>query len=52
MNHRMRIEWMKWRSASRVLCDCMVFIELNGKFYKSVIRQVLLYGIACWGIKK
>ena len=43
---------MKWRSAPRVLCDCRIPIKLKGKFYKTVIRPVLLYGIKCWAVKR
>ena len=43
---------MKWRSAPGVLCDCRIPIKLKGKFYKTVIRPVLLYGIKCWAVKR
>ena len=45
--HRIRACWMKLRSASRVLCDCKI-----AEFYKIAIRVSILYGTACWAIKK
>lgn len=38
---------MKWRSATRVLCDDRIFIKITGKFYKTGIGQALLYGTEC-----
>lgn len=43
---------MKWRSASRVLYSHRIPIKLNGKFYKTVIRQAMLNGIKCWAVKR
>ena len=43
---------MKWRSALRVLCDRRIPIKLKGKFYKTVIRPAMLYGIKCWAVKR
>ena len=31
LNHRIKTKWMKWRSASWVLCDPRILIMLNGK---------------------
>ena len=46
MNHRIGAEWMKWRSASEVLCDSRIPIKLKGKFYKTS------HATECWAIKK
>lgn len=40
--------WMKWRVAFCVLCDNNVSPRLKGKFYKMVVKLVMLYGAACW----
>ena len=52
MNYRIRVGWMKWKSASRILCNHRIPFKLKGKFYKTVIRPVLLYGIKCWAVKR
>ena len=31
MNHRIRAQWMKWRSVLGVLCDRRILIKLKGK---------------------
>nr|GEV53100.1 putative reverse transcriptase domain-containing protein [Tanacetum cinerariifolium] len=50
--HRIRIGWMKWRAASRVLCDRRMPLKLTGKFYRVAIRPAMLYGSECWLITK
>lgn len=35
-----------------VLCDCRIFTELKGKFYRTAIRSAMLYCIKCWATKK
>ncbi|XP_055821984.1 uncharacterized protein LOC129890457 [Solanum dulcamara] len=40
--------WMKWRLASGVLCDNKVPLKLKGKFYKVVVRPILLYRAEYW----
>jgi hypothetical protein len=53
MNYRLRGGWVKWRSATRVLCDRRIIpIKLKRTFYRSVIRPAMLYGTKCWAIKK
>ena len=42
----------KWRNASGVLCDRRIPLRLKEKFYKTVIRPAMLYGIECWAVKK
>jgi hypothetical protein len=52
VNHRINAGWMKWKNASRVLCDRRIPIKLKGKFYKIVIRLAMFYRIECWAINK
>ena len=52
VNHRINAGWMKWKNASRVLCDRRIPIKLKGKFYKIVIRLGMFYRIECWAVKK
>ena len=52
VNHRIKAGWMKWRQASSVLCDKRVPQKLKGKFYRTVIRPAMLYGVECWPTKR
>ncbi|KAL6543858.1 hypothetical protein OROGR_010355 [Orobanche gracilis] len=52
VTHRIKAGWLKWRAATRVLCDKKVPIKLKGKFYKAAIRPAMLYGSECWAGKK
>jgi len=45
VNHRIRVEWMRWNGASRVLCKLKIPIKLNKKYYKIAIQPAMLYGI-------
>ena len=46
VNYRIiKVGWMKWKSALRVLCDHKFPIKLKGKFYNIAIRPAMLYGI-------
>ena len=49
--HRIKTGWLKWRNASGVLCDGKIPLKLKGKFYRTIIRLVLLYGSECWAVK-
>jgi hypothetical protein len=51
VNHRIQAGWMKWRSASGVICDRKVPLKLKGKFYRTAIRPAMLYGTECWAVK-
>jgi len=51
ISHRIQAGWVKWRSASGVLCDKKIPFALKGKFYKSAVRPALLYGVECWPVK-
>jgi len=51
ISHRIQAGWVKWRSASGVLCDKKIPFALKGKFYKSTVRPALLYGVECWPVK-
>ena len=48
VSHRIRAGWMKWRSASRFLCDRKIPLRLKGKFYRTAVRPAMLYGAECW----
>ena len=51
LNHRIQAGWMKWKSASGVLCDRRRPLKLKGKFYRTAIRLAMLYGTECWAVK-
>jgi hypothetical protein len=44
VSHRIKVGWLKWCQASGVLCDPKVSVKLKGKFYRTAIRSVMLYG--------
>ena len=52
VTYRIKAGWLKWRSATGVLCDKKVPLKLKGKFYRVAIRPAMLYGSECWPIKK
>ena len=52
VNHRIKTGWLKWRSATRVLCDRNMPLSSKEKFYRTTVRPSLLYGTECWTIKK
>jgi len=52
INHRIRVGWQKWRSASRVLCDKKTPVKLKGKVYCIIVRPALLYMVECRSTKK
>jgi hypothetical protein len=51
VSHRIQAGWLKWRRASRVLCDKRVPLKLKGKFYRTAVRPAMLYGTKCWAVK-
>ncbi|KAL6561231.1 hypothetical protein OROMI_016832 [Orobanche minor] len=50
--HRIKAGWLKWKSATGVLCDPDMPYRLKGKFYRTAIRPALLYGTECWAVKQ
>ncbi|KAF3621797.1 Mitochondrial pyruvate carrier 1 [Capsicum annuum] len=52
VTHRIGARWMKWRLASRIMCDKKVPPKIKGKFYGVVVTPALLYGVECWSVKK
>ncbi|KAL6551280.1 hypothetical protein OROMI_021768 [Orobanche minor] len=52
MAHRIKAGWLKWKSATGVLCDPDMPHRLKGKFYRTAIRPTLLYGTECWAVKQ
>jgi hypothetical protein len=51
LSHRIKVDWLKWRQASGVLCDPRVPLKLKDKFYRTAIRPAMLYGAECWPTK-
>ena len=52
VNHRIQVDWLKWRITIEVLCYHNILLWLMGKFYQTAIRPALLYGTKCWAIKE
>ena len=52
VTHRIKAGWLKWRSATGVLCDKRIPTRLKGKFYRTAIRPAMMYGSECWATKK
>jgi hypothetical protein len=52
VSHRIKVGWLKWRQASSDLCDPRVPLKLKGKFYRTVIRPAMLYGVEYWPTKR
>ncbi|GKA25815.1 hypothetical protein Tco_0711924 [Tanacetum coccineum] len=52
VSHCIKTAWLKWKAASRVLCDRNIPLKLKGKFYRVAIRPFMLYGSECWPITK
>jgi hypothetical protein len=52
VSHRIKTDWLKWRQASVILCDPRVPLKLKGKFYRTMIRPAMLYGVECWPTKR
>ncbi|GKC67167.1 retrovirus-related pol polyprotein LINE-1 [Tanacetum coccineum] len=44
VSHRIKAAWLKWRAATRVLCDRNVPLKLKGKFYRVAIRPSMSHG--------
>lgn len=45
------VDWLRWRSALRMLCDRLILIRSKGKLYKASIRPSMLFGFK-YGMKK
>ena len=52
VNHKIKTDWLKWRSATGILCDRNIPLWLKRKFYQTAIGPALLYGTECWVIKR
>ena len=50
--NRIKAGWLKWRAATRVICDNKFLRRLIGKFYYVAIRSTLLYGTECWPVRR
>ncbi|KAF1867915.1 hypothetical protein Lal_00012811 [Lupinus albus] len=42
VRHRIEVGWMKWWSASGVICDKNVSFKLKKKFYHSFVRPAMI----------
>ena len=40
VNHRSQAGWLKWRSATEVLCDRNISLWLKGNFYQTAIGHL------------
>jgi hypothetical protein len=47
VSHRIKVIWLKWCQGSDVLCDPRVPLKVKGKFYRTTIRPIILYGAEC-----
>ena len=52
VNHKIQVDWLKWRSAIEILCNRNILLWLKGKFYQTAISPTLLYGTECWAIER
>ena len=52
INQRIRVDWLKWKHATGVLCDKRMLVGLKGKIYCTVVRPAMMYGSECWALKK
>ena len=52
VKHRIKADWLKWRLATKVLCEQHMPTRLKEKIYKTAIRPTMTYGAECWPIKK
>jgi hypothetical protein len=44
VSHIIKAGWLKWHQAYDVLCDPRVSLKPKGKFYRTAIQQIILYG--------
>jgi hypothetical protein len=44
VSYRIKVDWLKWHQASSILCDPRVPLKLKGKFYRTAIWSIMLYG--------
>jgi hypothetical protein len=51
MNNFIQSHW-NGEAQAHQLCDHRIPIKLNKKFYKTAIRQTMLYGTKSWTVKK
>ncbi|KAK9705104.1 hypothetical protein RND81_07G034100 [Saponaria officinalis] len=49
--HKIKAGWLKWKSVTEFFCGKDMRNRLKGKFYRTAIRPVLLYGSECWAVK-
>lgn len=52
VNARTNAAWMKWRTATGVLCDRKISDCIKGKIYRSIVRPVATYAAETWPATK
>jgi hypothetical protein len=52
LSHRIKASWLKWRQTSGVLYDPRASLKLKGKFCRTAIQPVMLYGAEYWPTKR
>lgn len=52
VKHRIKPEWLNFKSASKILYYCQMPLKLKEKFYRMTIRPTILYSSNYWAIKK
>jgi hypothetical protein len=52
VSHRIKVDWLRWRQTSGVLCDPRVLLKIKVKFYRTTIRSGMLYGAEYWPTKR
>ena len=51
VTNRIRIEWMKGKEVSWVMCDRKMPVELKDKVFKTILRPAMTYGSECRAVK-
>lgn len=51
VTHRIQADQTKWIRISGVLCDRKTPLKVKGKFYRTIIRLVMLYRSECSSVK-
>ncbi|XP_025413923.1 uncharacterized protein LOC112686036 [Sipha flava] len=52
VKHRIKCGWMKLRKVSGVLCGKRILMKLKGKFYRSVVRPIMLHDSKYWVVDR
>lgn len=52
VTYRIKVGWLKWSAAMGVLCDKMVPLKPQGKYYRVAVRLMMYYGVECSAANK